>query len=206
MFGEIDDIFILSMGNSIPSCKEDVNRLSNIFQSKIIWKKFDIYPKEEIIKFIHSNNIKKDDLLIIHFSGHGEYVGRKINNKIELISTWVNSDKTYTYSDEICQILSQLVCKIFLISDACHSGDFAKFYNGNSHFLFISSSGILNESLEYGINNKSKSGLLINLLEHIISLGLNFFELDENMLKGLIINFCKIYRINNNIKIFYKKK
>ena len=145
MFGKLKNKFGFLIGNHLESCKEDISRMTLFLEKRgfICEKFFDCYPEEELLKFINKNNFNKNDLLYIHFSGHGKVIGKKINNKIEMISTWVNPDYTDCYSYNIDNILSSLNCKIILISDSCHSGNFGNFFIGNNSYLFIGSSSIV---------------------------------------------------------------
>jgi hypothetical protein len=153
--------------------------LKNDIELHIV-KKFNVYVLAALKDFISSiPNLCSDDLLYIHYSGHGILVGKKINGKIEMISTWENdndhnNDKNYnkdeikksTYSYEVDFLLSGLKCQIMLVSDSCHSEAFGKFYNGKSPFLFIGSSSIVNLSREYSINGKPNAGALTNFFEY----------------------------------------
>lgn len=198
MFSDIDKIFAISMGNHLESCKEDVIRL------EILCRKlnanyegvFNCNPQKDILNFIVNKNFSNKDLLIIHYSGHGKLVGKNINGKMEMISTWISNDmKTLNYSNDIDNILSNIKCKILLISDSCHSGRFADFYTGEN-LIFMGSSTVTNQSKEYSIDNKKKCGILINILEYIF-VQISLQELTFPLLEEFIREFC----IKNKIKI-----
>jgi len=158
------------------------------------------FPKEEIIKFIKNKKLSEEDLLLIHFSGHGENIGRKINGKMEMLSSWVNPDDTLVSSFVIDQILSKINCKILLSSDSCHSGKFGDFFTGESPFLFLGSSSIINVSKEYNINSEKTTGILVCLIEQ-------FF-------KNITIDFKDFVKMSNaflsknkiKIKPVFKRK
>jgi hypothetical protein len=194
MLGNYEKIFVISMGNHLQSCMEDVDRLRNLLNGdKVIFvSKFNCNPQEEILNFLKNNIISSKDLLIVHYSGHGRLLGKIINGKMEMISTWLCGNmKSYNYSYDIDLILSNLTCKILLISDSCHSGRFGDFYTGNN-LIFIGASSITNQSKEYSFNNKNKSGIIINILETI-----NLDKLDPLTLQKHIQEFCK----KHNMKI-----
>jgi len=198
MLKDVKNVNALLMGNHMESCKEDVLRMTNLLNkfNVNIEKKFDCYPKKEILKFIKNKKFQKTDLLYIQYSGHGEIVGRKINGKIEMVSCWVNPDGSKCSGDEIDFILSTLNCKIILVSDSCHSGNFGNFYKGNNPYLFIGSSSIINKSGEYLIG-PSKVGILVSFFEYIFSQiqtinDINFVFIEENIKKFFIKNKIKI--------------
>jgi len=204
MFKSDGKIFSLLIGNHLDSCKEDVKKMQNILKkyNSDIKTCLDCNPKKELLSYLKYRNMQKNDIFILHFSGHGERIGRKIKNKVELVSTWLNIDKTYTYSFEICDILSRLNCKIFLFSDSCHSGNFSNFYNGNNPFIFIGSSKFVNKSDDYKFDNKY-SGALVNLFEYFIT-KTDIYNLNINKLKELTYEFYKINKIKIKPVIIYK--
>lgn len=202
MFGQVENRYLLTMGNSLDSCKEDVKRIISLYatQCKKVAEKYECFPKYELLEFIKDIIFESNDLLIIHFSGHGEYLGKRINGKMEMVSTWINPDGTHLCCDEVTDILSKLNCKILLISDSCHSGNFGKFYDGNNIFIFMGSSSILKITKDYTISSKEKAGILINILEKI-----DIFNTEYQDIINGIQKFCRIYKIRNNV-IFLKKE
>jgi len=209
MFKNINKIYTISIGNHLSSCKEDVKKMEKIMkQLKIECKTFyDCNPLYEIQKFIENKKLLLNDLLIIHYSGHGKIVGRKIENKVEMISTWLCSDeKTQNYSNDVDLFLSKLNCQILLISDSCHSGRFGDFYIGITPYVFIGSSSIINQSKEYSFTDdkKIKSGALINLFEYILTKVKNIENLTFTHLEEYTNNFYKEYNIK--IKPVLKSK
>ena len=203
-------IYTLLMGNSLDSCIEDIklmedilNKLYNSTPKYIIKPCFNCYPQRELIIFLnkYSHLFKKEDTLYIHYSGHGEVVGKRINNKLEMISTWVNPDNTHTYSNIIDKIWSRVNCQIILVSDSCHSGEFGKFYTGDAPYLFIGSSSIIDRSYEYIIYHSKKTGCLVGLFEYIIkNKSIDLFNgnpIDIKQLKSITRNFFK----RNKIKV-----
>lgn len=167
LFADVGRIFVLSMGNHLESCREDVRKLYNIFNKLKITSYlfiFDCNPKEQLMKYVQDKTFTEKDLLIVHYSGHGKLVGKQINGKMEMLSTWLSYDmKTNICSNDIDIILSYLRCKIFLLSDSCHSGRFGDFYTA-FHMLFIGSSSLTDQSKDF-----NKTGVLVNLLAFILS-------------------------------------
>ncbi len=204
MFTGLRRIFALSMGNHMESCREDVKKIQNILMKLKIncTGVYDCNPQEEILKFVENKNFQLNDLLIIHYSGHGEMVGRKIKDKIELISTWLTADMKYNYSMEIDAILSNLKCRILLISDSCYSGRFGDFYIGKQKFLYIGSSTIANRSTEYLFHGEKKTGVLVNLFEYIL-LKEKIQNLSFDSLKEYIEKFFKEKKIKIKPTIKY---
>jgi len=194
--------------------------LKNDIELHIV-KKFNVYVLDALKDFISSiPNLCSDDLLYIHYSGHGILVGKKINGKIEMISTWENDNndksnnnhknynnyknyqkenkdeiKKSTYSYEVDFLLSGLKCQIMLVSDSCHSEAFGKFYNGKSPFLFIGSSSIVNLSREYSINGKPNAGALTNFFEYCFDHKKLNYNLD--ILKKELEEFFRKYSIKH---------
>jgi hypothetical protein len=174
MFERVNRIFCLSMGNHLESCKEDVRKMEKIMKSLKIpcISIYNCNPQIEIRAFLANRVLGTNDLLIIHYSGHGKVVGRKIGEKVEMISTWLcHDEKINNYSNDVDYILSRLNCRIILISDSCHSGKFGDYYVGKAPYIFIGSSSIVGQSNEYSFPNSSdklKSGALVNLFEYIL--------------------------------------
>lgn len=138
--------------NTLTSCKKDIYILEKILKSENYTTRIvcDCYPEKEITKFIQNIKLEKEDLLFIHFSGHGKLYGRKINElvrtkkdgKVRLYSSWVNPDNTLFCSCDMKKILSCInIKKIIIISDCCHSETFGD-YDGTSEFLFIGTTNI----------------------------------------------------------------
>jgi len=109
--------FALLLGNTykntLKSCENDLyileKSLKNMnFKIKI---KIDSHLEKELEEFISETNFKENDLLFIHFSGHGKLYGKKINKKVHLISSWINEDGSLFYSDILDSILSKIKVK-----------------------------------------------------------------------------------------------
>ena len=85
--------------------KEDVIRMNKLLTKNgfICETKTDCYPQKELLLFLRNKDF--DDLIYIHFSGHGNNVGRKIQNRVEMLSSWVNPNNTECYSNDIDKIL-----------------------------------------------------------------------------------------------------
>lgn len=204
MFQNIKNFHALLMGNSLESCREDVRRMEKILKNMKIFPKicFDCYPQQEILNFLEKTKIEENDLLLIQFSGHGKIVGKSINGKVEILSSWVNPDNKNCLSINIDKILSKVKCKIILISDSCHSGNFGNFYEGKYPFFFIGSSSIIRTSTEYNIKSNKKSGVLVAFFEYIFSKInsieelKNFKELNGDMFKKECDLFFKKYKIH----------
>lgn len=198
MFSDVQNIFGISLGNHLESCREDVLRFEKLFQ-KIDANYlclFNCNPQKEILNFLRDKQLLEKDLLIIHYSGHGKLIGKNINGKMEMISTWLcNNNKTYNFSNDIDHILSSLNCKILLISDSCHSGRFGDHYTGKN-LIFVGSSTVTNRSKEYSIHGKEKSGILVNILEYMCEKS-PFSELTFSNMEEFTKEFCR----ENKIKI-----
>jgi len=196
-------IYALLMGNSLESCKEDVKRMENILKEfhSVIEINYDCHPMEVMSKFIkkYSTYFDSDDILYIHYSGHGRVIGKRIKGKLEMISTWVSSDDRLTYSYQVDRILSNIKCRIILVSDSCHSGNFGNFYSGKSPYLFIGSSSVINTSTNYKFRRShTKSGILVCLFEYAALFGdLNiiFQDMDVNKLEDMTFEFLQKHRL-----------
>ena len=157
--------YALLMCNDLKSCKKDVEKLEKMLTGFAITKKIHCYPKEEIIKFLHSIKITKDDLIYIHYSGHGVKRGKNINGNIKIVSSWINPNRTVATSDQIDSLLSSVRCNIILTTDCCHSESFGDLYSGTSPFIFIGTS-LLGELSRSSITD---GGSLINTFEYLIN-------------------------------------
>lgn len=187
-----DKIYCLLMGNSLQSCKNDTIHMEKIFKcyNSDIEIFTDCFPKKQILDFLNSKKITSKDILLIHFSGHGRLIYKNINNKLQPISNWVNPDNSLVYSYEIDHILSNLNCKIILISDSCHSEKFGELYYGKTPFLFIGSSKINDVSTEYSNFSKEKTGIIVCLLKYIHQ-NHSLNNLTYSKMMNLINNFFK---------------
>ena len=205
MFGNILNKYALLMGNHLESCKEDVKRLDILLTKKGFNCEsiFDCNPEKELVSFLNRYKFTEDDLVYIHFSGHGQVFGKKINNKMEMISTWIDQNFTDCYSYNIDKILSSLICKFILISDSCHSGNFGNFYTGIYPSLFISSSSIIQKSGEYKIGYVKNAGAITCFLEFILR-KINIEDLDKTFLNENLKFFYKKYKIKSNPVVKYK--
>jgi hypothetical protein len=156
----------LVMGNSLLSCKEDVTRIEYILHKYefFVKKRVNCFPKKEI----ESLKTEENDLLYLHYSGHGIKRGKMINGKAELLSCWINPDNTVVNSYEIDKIISKFNCQIILTSDSCNSETFGKYFTGKNKFIFIGTSGLNRISSSYSINNKPFAGSLTCLYENIL--------------------------------------
>jgi len=197
MFESQNIKYALIIGNSMKGCYEDIRRLKMILNNYnfIVKDCIDVNVKDEIMKFIDSTQLKESDLFYIHFSGHGIRRGKTINNKCQIVSCWLNPDKTYVTSDEIDEILSKLPCSIILTSDSCHGGQIGMFYKGSSPFISISTSTIGTLSNAYKLNNDNsvECGLLVNIYEYLISNNMSI-NVDN------IIRVSKIFISKHSIK------
>ena len=194
----------LIMCNNMKSCQEDVSRLGNILQNYNfeIDKRIACYPKREIEKFLKSDNLGqqlgKEDLLYIHYSGHGIKRGKRIDNEYRLISSWINPNGSVTCSTEIDSILSKLSCKIVLTTDSCYSETFGDYFTGNS-LIFVGTSKISVKSKTYILNGEEAHGSLVYLFEHLLKLGQ---DIDISNIKNS--SFFKQNNIDTNLIIKIK--
>ncbi|MBA3285327.1 MAG: hypothetical protein H0U27_09770 [Nitrosopumilus sp.] len=200
------------MANEIESAKQDIFRMSNILKhyTQNIYFCTDCYPLIELNKFTKRKFVN-EDLIIIQYSGHGKRIGKKINNKMELLSCWVNPDKSLLNNKQVDDILSKINCPIIFISDSCYSGNFTNYYKGNFPLLFIASSSIISISKEYNIRNfntkevQVKSGSIVGLLEEIFEIkSLDDILMNKNQLlelHDLLNNHLSNYLKKNNVKI-----
>lgn len=202
MLKHVDKIYVLLISNSVESCKEDVRRMK-ILLSKYTNKiktYIDCDIEEKISNFCKSIRFTKNNLLLIHYSGHGKMVGKKINNKMEMISTWINSDGSLTHSDNIINILTKVDCFKILISDSCHSGNFTNSYTAESPLLFIGSSSLINLTNEYNIFHNKKSGILVCLFEYFFN-QISLKQLTLSNLNEMIKSFFTLYNVKASVII-----
>lgn len=195
MFNRINKIYCLLMGNHLDSCKRDVILFKEIFKkySTSIKLVIDCFPQKELQKYLLEKNFNINDLLIIFYSGHGQRIGKKINGKVEIISTWINPDGTYVYSYIVDKILSSLNTNIILISDSCYSGSFGHFYQGKGPFIFIGSSNTINRSDDYNFSGEP-TGALVNLFEYILQ-KVKISDLNQEIVISLTQDFYKMKKI-----------
>jgi len=196
MFSNVKNIYVLLIGNSLKSCKNDIDIVEKLLKDDAIFiqKYKDVNILKTLSIFFKDLILNKDDLLIIHYSGHGEMLGKKINGKIDIISTWKNMDGTHVYSSNIDKILSKLDCHIFLLSDSCHSGYFGKYFIGKSPFLFIGSSKGVFPSTQY---RKKHTNVYFGALTYIME-----YIINNNKFKSINLNEF----INLSNKMFRKYK
>ena len=170
----------LIMCNDMKSCQEDICRLEKIlnFFNFEVTKRIHCYPKREIEKYLQKENLGEENLLYIHYSGHGLKRGKRIENEYKLLSTWINPNGSVTFSTEIDDILSKLNCKIILTTDSCHSSTFAENFKKSleNSLIFIGTSKISEKSKTYVINGEPAHGSLIYLFEDLMKK-----ELDINI-------------------------
>lgn len=201
MFPKIGKIYGLLMGNSLDSCKRDVTKLRSLIKFDHVKECFDCDTKIELdnlLKYPYNQN----DLVIIQYSGHGRIVGKRINGKIEMLSSWVNShnkkererDLSITTSDYVDNILNKISCSKILISDSCHSGNFTNFYKSKFPLFFIGSSSIINVSTEYIFASKEKIGVLVALFDDIFSIK-EIHDLSLSYLEKYIDIFYRSHKI-----------
>ena len=165
----------LLMCNNMKSCEEDIVRLEKILADYNfeISKSIACYPKREIQNFLKKESLEQEDLLYIHYSGHGIKRGQKLNNEYKLVSAWINPNSSATCSIEIDKILSNLSCKIILTTDSCHSSTFGDSFirNSTNSLTFIGTSNINTKSKTYILNDEPAHGSLVYLFEHLLKVG-----------------------------------
>ena len=183
----------LLMGNSLPGCREDVDRLERILQKYdfSVIKKIDCYPKNEILAL---KNMGKEDLLYIHFSGHGQKRAICSEEKGEIVSAWLNPNGTVVTSYDIDKLISQINCRIILTTDCCNSERFGHFYTGKFPFLFIGTSQMNKISNSYFIGGKSPAGSLVCLYEYILEKNM---ELNVESIRKHFSQFFQMSKIKN---------
>ena len=154
--GNYNKKYALLMCNDLKGCNEDVKRLEKIlteYDFNIHIKVF-CYPKIEIKYFIKYINPLENDLVYIHYSGHGEKRGKMYKNKPELVSSWLNPNNTVVLSSEIDSLLSNINSSVILTTEACHSETFGKHYQGKYPFIFIGTSEINRISRTFSLNGE----------------------------------------------------
>lgn len=196
MFKNIENVYALLIGNSLESCRNDVKRMKILLEkcNYTVIQLTDTYPRDELLKFIkdHGSSLKTNDLFYFHYSGHGKITGQTINGKMEMVSGWMNPDGSLVHGWEINSILVNIPCQILLVSDSCHSEGFGN-YCGDSPYVFIGSSSLIEISKEYSVKGE-KTGILTCLLERIISRdSLSTIPTDELLkrAKFLFGRYCK---------------
>ena len=192
-----DDKKALIMCNKLASCKEDVLRLEKILNGYgfDVCKKVECYPKIEIRKFLKS--VKSEDLIYIHYSGHGIKRGKMIDGKYKIVSSWVNPDGSVVCSNEIDNILSQYNTQIIFTTDSCNSAVFADFYKGNS-LTFIGTSKINTTSKTYSLNGEPVHGSLVYLFEYLIQQNI---EINIENIEKFGMGFFKENKIDSTLII-----
>jgi len=194
--------YALLLTHDLKSGIEDVTRLKKLLTNYKIHSVVGGIPIDEINKFINDNDLTEDDTLFIYCSCHGEKRGIKINNKIYILTCWINPDKSITTSQQIDELLSTVSCKIIFITDCCHSETFGDFFNGNS-LTFIGSSNINSVSGSYSIDDKPYCGILVCLLEYLVSMKgkLTWSNKQINNIKKTWKHFFKKYNIKQELII-----
>ena len=187
----------LIMCNKLDSCKEDVLRLEKILNGYgfDVCNKVECYPKIEIRKFLR--DVKNEDLIYIHYSGHGIKRGKMIDGKYKIVSSWENPNGNATCSNEIDELLSLCKSKIIFTTDSCNSEAFGDFYTG-SNLTFIGTSKINMTSKTYAINGEPVHGSLVYLFEHLIQ---DNIEITIENVKRFSIPFFKKNKIDTNLII-----
>lgn len=187
----------LLMCNNLASCKEDLVRLEKILigYDFTVCKKINCYPKIEIKRFL--KNVEKEDLIYIHYSGHGIKRGKMISGKYKIISSWENPNGSFTTSNEIDELLSTRCEKIIITTDSCNSEAFTDFYTGNN-LIFIGTSKINMASKTYSINGEAVHGSLVHLFEYLIK---NDIEIDIENIKKFSVPFFKENKMDSNLII-----
>lgn len=182
----------LLMSNDMESCQEDLKRLEKMLDGYTIIKKSNCYPRLEIIGFLKKNPEfcnDENNLLHIHYSGHGVKRGRNVNGNTIIISSWVNPNGGAVISHEIDSIISRFKCNILLTTDSCHSETFLDTYTGN-RAIFIGTSKLSNVSKTYAKNGDVLHGSLVYLFEYMIR------ENIEINLENIILHNEKFYKNN----------
>lgn len=187
--------------NHLKSCVNDITVLKSIFKSQLKCKdenitvNYNCNPLTVLKQFIRK--IKDDDIVIIHFSGHGDKIGITRSGKTFLVSTWVTNRNKNISSYDIDKTLEKIKpkCTILLMSDTCKSGRFLNYYQGKNDIYFFGSS--TNDLPAKCYNTQSKTGL-VALLWEIATESYNISVI--NCIKELIDLFEKILslkKINN---------
>jgi len=175
---------------NIPSDK-DVEKFSELLSSLNfkVTSKIDVKIIPTLKKFLKT--CKEDDLILIYFSGHGEKpcTSMHLPREIGLCSTWINPKGTSVFSYWIDKLLSDVdfKCKLILLSDSCHSGQFLEYYYGINHIQFIGSSSSMTKSFNHTIKNK-KYGALTHLFTYLIDI------YSDNVIFNQILEDSKEFR------------
>ncbi len=199
-------LFVLSIGNHLDSCKNDVHLLHSLLRpyTNYFYSYFNVDPYIVLTDFLQKNNLQTTDLLIIHFSGHGKNIGIKLD-KMYMMSTWLTHDYKHVISYNIDKLLSTLSCRIFLLSDSCHSGTFGDWFTGNCPFIFLGSSSIIGLSSEYNSQmckvktNKQnsqtdKNGALVLFFKYLLDNN-SFYDITPQIFTDSLNNFYKDHKI-----------
>lgn len=127
---------------NLEGCINDIHRMKNLLIGKFGFKAGDIKmladeeaTHQNILDAIRSfltNQARSDDVVVIHFSGHGSQASdpAKINQLAETIVPYDSRDPEGKVSDitgdELAKYVSELSAKtkfVTIILDSCHSGD-----------------------------------------------------------------------------------
>ena len=198
--GNYNKKYALLMCNDLKGCNEDVKRLEKIlteYDFNIHIKVF-CYPKIEIKYFIKNINPLENDLVYIHYSGHGEKRGKMYKNKPELVSSWLNPNNTVVLSSEIDSLLSNINSSVILTTEACHSETFGKYYQGTYPFIFIGTSEINRISRTFSLNGEPLHGALVHLFEYLLS---NNLEITLKNIENIGKNYFMENKIENKLII-----
>lgn len=198
--GNYNKKYALLMCNDLKGCNEDVKRLEKIlteYDFNIHIKVF-CYPKIEIKYFIKNINPLENDLVYIHYSGHGEKRGKMYKNKPELVSSWLNPNNTVVLSSEIDSLLSNINSSVILSTEACHSETFGKYYQGTYPFIFIGTSEINRISRTFSLNGEPLHGALVHLFEYLLS---NNLEITLKNIENIGKNYFMENKIENKLII-----
>lgn len=186
-----DKKYAILIGNHMKDCYSDIcyleKALSRYNFDKIISYN-DTSPIIAISNFLNQQIRAKDKgiiMIYIHYSGHGVKRGIKINDKVEILSCWLD-DKYKIFSsydfflliDKFITLTDQKI-KLVITSDSCHSGEFDRYLyekykvlkdvdNYKFSYTFISTCSLSLITLPKKDKEGTIKGIIVTLFEELI--------------------------------------
>jgi hypothetical protein len=164
-----DSISVKNKIRQLPSCLEDASILNKIFKELTFHRitvKNDVSSKKYLEKLF--KNSQKDDLLFIHFSGHGETGGIVKKGQLRMISSWLNPDLSLFTGLELQDMIEKTQCQnIIISSDCCYAGRMFKDYTTDKNLIYICSSSGITRATSWNIDGGKRSGSLSLVYDYI---------------------------------------